>query len=426
MTAAIEFDHVSKRFVLHRNRPRTFQEKFVGLFRRRRAEHPDDFWAVNDVSFEIPFGKTVGLIGHNGSGKSTTLKLIAHILEPTSGRLAVNGRVAALLELGTGFHPDLTGRENVYLNGALLGFKKEEMRQRFDEIVDFAEIEQFIDVPVKHYSSGMFVRLGFAVAVHLNPEILLIDEVLAVGDAAFQHKCLSHIAALRRSGVTIVLVTHDTGTVQALCEQAIWFDHGQLLAYGHPTDVVMAYMSKVAQREEENAEVDAPVDLSDRNRWGNGKVRITRVELCGGDGVPRTIHGTGGPMEIRIHYSAPKRVDDPIFGLAIHHQTGAHICGPNTSFSDLHIPYVWREGTVIYRVPSLPLLEGAYELSVAVHNRADSEMYDYHDRAYPFRVFRGKSLERYGLVSLSGEWHLETEPAQTEAPLPGGRRVAAR
>ncbi|MBN1487947.1 MAG: ABC transporter ATP-binding protein, partial [Anaerolineae bacterium] len=223
MTVAVEFDHVSKRFILEKSRSQSFQEVMVNLFKRERRES-QAFWALNDVTFSLEKGKTVGFIGANGAGKSTALKMISSIIEPTSGEVRSYGRVGALLELGAGFHPDLTGRENIFLNGAILGLSRDEIRGKVDDIISFAELERFIDVPVKHYSSGMYVRLGFSVAIHTKPEILLVDEVLSVGDANFQHKCMEQIAQLRNSGVTIVLVSHSLETIQSFCEHVIWFD----------------------------------------------------------------------------------------------------------------------------------------------------------------------------------------------------------
>lgn len=248
---AIEFANVSKRFRMERDRPRSFQQAFVSLVQRRQNAENDVFWALRDVSFNVKHGQSIGLIGSNGSGKSTSLKIIAKIIQPTSGVVRVNGRVTALLELGAGFHPELSGRDNVFLNGAMMGLSREDITRRLDSIVHFAELEEFIDVPVKHYSSGMYVRLGFSVSVHLEPEILLVDEVLAVGDASFQHKCMGRIADLRRKGVTIVLVTHDLGAVQNLCEEAVWFDKSEMRAIGKPTDVVMTYLHDVARTDEE-------------------------------------------------------------------------------------------------------------------------------------------------------------------------------
>ena len=240
MTNAVEFDNVSRRFRLLREKRNTFQERLVGLFKPSGGQ--EVYWALRDVSFEVPRGTTLGLIGHNGSGKSTTLKLVTRILEPTSGRVTVRGRVSALLELGSGFHPDLSGRDNVYLNGSLLGFNRRDMDRRIDEIIDFAELGPFIDTPVKHYSSGMYMRLGFAIATAVEPDILIIDEVLAVGDETFQRKCMNRIHDFREEGRTILFVSHTLEAVRNLCSQTIWLDHGRIMAAGDTMTTLDAYM----------------------------------------------------------------------------------------------------------------------------------------------------------------------------------------
>jgi lipopolysaccharide transport system ATP-binding protein len=399
----IELRQVSKRFALHQERQRSFQETFIRFVQRKRNDR-HEFWPLQDVSFSVNRGDSFGIIGPNGSGKSTLLKLITGILEPTSGELFTRGRIASLLELGAGFHPDLTGRENIFLNGSVLGLSRRQMKERLDEIIDFAELGDFIDVPIKHYSSGMYVRLGFAVAIYTDPDILLVDEVLAVGDVSFQHKCLDSIQRFRDGGGTLVLVSHDLGVVQSLCNAAMWLDRGVVHAKGLPTDVVMAYLNAMACREEGESRVQSIPEGERGRRWGTGRVRITDVELCGGNGTPCSVFVDGGPMEIHLHYDSLERVDDPVFGLAIHHQNGTHVCGPNTGFGRCNVPYVEGPGELVYSIPSLPLLQGTYMVSVSVHNRSDTEMYDYHDRLYPFRVYPGKSGEHYGLVTLNGEW----------------------
>jgi lipopolysaccharide transport system ATP-binding protein len=367
----------------------------------------NELGALKDVSFVIEPGEAVGFIGPNGAGKSTLLKLIARILEPDAGAVTVGGRVGALLELGAGFHPDLTGRENIYLNASVMGLSRRDVDLRLDEIVAFSELERFIDVPVKHYSSGMYVRLGFAVAVHMEPEILLVDEALAVGDSAFQSKCLDRIADLQRNGVTIVLVSHNLVSIQSLCDQAIWLEQGRIRMQGDPVDVVMAYVSSIAEKEAaKNASRFRAVN--DGGRWGTGRVRITRVELLGANGQPGEVFETGQPLEIRLHYHAPEPVEEPIFGLAVHHQNRAHLCGPNTQVGGLTIPQVQGEGVISYRVPHLNLLEGAYLISVSAVNKTNTEVYDYHDRLYVLQVYRGTCRELYGMVTLNGVWNLES------------------
>ncbi|HOU12357.1 MAG TPA: ABC transporter ATP-binding protein [Anaerolineae bacterium] len=411
----IVFDHVSKTFDLHRGRSRSFQELLVNFGRWRQPRVHDDLHALQDISFTIERGTTVGFIGANGAGKSTLLKLIARILEPDSGTVTVNGRVGALLELGAGFHPDLTGRENVYLNASIMGLDRREVDRRFDEIVAFSELERFIDVPVKHYSSGMYVRLGFAVAVNMRPEILLVDEVLAVGDQAFQHKCMGRMAQLKRSDTTIVYVSHTLSTLQTFCDSAIWLDDGIIQSQGNITNVVMDYLKAVAQKEESAAKTGK---ISGNGRWGTGKVQIIGVELCDKSSNPVSVFETGELMEVVLHYRADERVEHPIFGLAIYQQNGMQICGPNTQFGELTIPSVEGEGKIVYQIPDLSLLEGAYQISVAVIEALNGEVYDYHDRLYSFRVYRGQCLELDGVVTLRGKWQmkaLEAQSGRTEA-----------
>ena len=245
MSAAISFDDVSKRFVLRHERAYTVLESMISMVRPGRRS-TEEFWALRAVNFEIPDGETFGIIGPNGAGKSTALKLMARILEPTSGQVVVRGRISPLLELGAGFHPELTGRENVYLNAALFGVSQAEAQDRYDQIVEFSELNDFIDVPLKHYSSGMYMRLGFAVAANIIPDILLVDEILAVGDEAFQRKCLRKIEEFRREGRTIVFVSHDLPTVSRICHRALWLDKGRVMALGPTDDLVDRYLESIA------------------------------------------------------------------------------------------------------------------------------------------------------------------------------------
>ncbi len=403
MPAVIQFDHVSKRFQRRLNRPRSFREMFIALLKGRQLSEAETLWAVRDVSFAIAPGETTGLIGPNGAGKSTAFKLISRIFAPTSGQITVTGRVAALLELGTGFHPELSGRENVYLSGALIGMGRAEMQRKFDAIVDFSELPDFIDEPVKHYSSGMFARLAFAVSIHLDPEILLVDEVLAVGDQAFQLKCLDRIASLQREGVTICMVTHSADVVRTMCTRALWFDHGRLVADGTAEAVVRQYLDRAAAAEANRL---AEAGNVPQQRWGSGGIVITKVSLLNARGDEQTIFETGQSLIVNIAYSARETVPAPVFGLAIHRQDGVHVCGPNTAFGDFHLPTLKGEGAIAYTIPDLTLLEGAYQISVAVVNETDTETFDYQDRVCSFRVLnRGEvRQERYGLVTLRGIW----------------------
>jgi lipopolysaccharide transport system ATP-binding protein len=406
VTPIVTFERVGKRYNLHRDRPRSFRELFV---RRRRTggpavADPDVLWAMRDVSFKIERGETVGLIGANGAGKSTALKLMSRVVLPNEGRVWVNGRMAALLELGTGFHPDLSGRDNVYLSGALSGMRRDEMSRKFDSIVEFAEFASFIDVPVKHYSSGMFARLAFAVSIHLEPEILLVDEVLAVGDQDFQRKCLDRIALLQRSGVSVCFVSHALDTVRNVCSRAIWLDHGCVKADGPAESVVSQYLDHVLSDEERR--LAGAVAPNANQRWGSRKVEITGVRFSDAQHHERRLYETGETLLVHIGYRANAPVASPVFGIAIHRQDGVHVCGPNTAFSGFDLPTVHGTGTVTYAIPDLPLLDGLYQVTAAVVNHTDTEIFDYHDRAYVIRVVNrpGRVRERFGLVTIRGEW----------------------
>ena len=392
--------NVSKKFALRKNQQRSLQEQFIRLFRRGKQLEPELFVPLRNISLTVRQGDTIGIVGPNGTGKSTLLKLITGIIEPDAGDVVVNGRLSSLLELGAGFHPDLTGRENIFLNASIYGLSRREIAERLETIIEFSELGKFINMPVKHYSSGMYVRLGFAVAIHTDPEILLVDEVLAVGDAHFQTKCIDAIQDFRTRGGTLILVSHDLGTIQSICSRAIWFEGGAVQADGAPMDVIMAYKKRIADQENQTQQESAPIT----QRWGSGDVQITHVELRDGEGKARTVFYTGEPQEICIRYRAPESVQDLVIGLAIHHQNGTHLAGPNTSTGGLILAEAHGEDEVVYRIPALPLLEGTYLLSVAATNRADTVIFDYHDRAYQFRVFPGDSQELYGLIMLGGTW----------------------
>jgi ABC-type polysaccharide/polyol phosphate transport system ATPase subunit len=419
MAPAVEFQEVSKRFIVHHERPRSFQELAVSFFKRNNASR-EELWALRDVGFAVERGETLGLIGPNGAGKSTALKLISRILEPTSGRIAVNGRVSALLELGMGFHPDLTGRENVYLNGSILGLSRQEMREKFEAIGRFAELERFIDIPVKHYSSGMYMRLGFAIAIHVDPDILLIDEILAVGDQSFQRKCLDRINEMRRRGVTILFVSHDLEAVRSLCERAIWLEGGRVQAEGPTREVVDRYLMRVHEKERADlaAQQTPPVEAlsgeeasveGGRKRWGSGEVEITEVRFLDKDSRERHVFRTGEPLVACIHYIAHRRVEKPVFGVAIHRSDGVQVNGPNTKFAGYPIDAIEGEGEIHYIIESLPLLEGTYQFSATCYDYACAHPYDHHHRIYTFRVQRGEVREEFGVLYIPSRWEHYSE-----------------
>jgi lipopolysaccharide transport system ATP-binding protein len=408
MSTVIEFANVSKRFTLHHDRRNSVQGRIAGLFRPRAPG--ETFWALRDVSFSVGQGQSLGLVGHNGAGKSTALKLMTRILEPTSGMVRMRGRVAALLELGSGFHPDLSGRENVFLNGSLLGFSRRDMQARLEEIVAFSEIGEFINMEVKHYSSGMYTRLAFAVATAVDPDILITDEVLAVGDEAFQRKCMERIYRFRRMGKSIIFVSHALETVRTLCDQAIWLDHGEARSVGPAGSVIDAYLEDVNRHEaearrraaQELAAEETPDD--DGRRRGSREAEIVRVELLDAAGRERPVFQTRAPLTLRIHYLAHMPIHRPVFGVALHHEGGFWLSGPNTRFDEFEIPLIDGAGYIDYAIPELGLLNGRYLISVSLYDEAILRPYDYHDRMYQLVVQSDELREHYGVLSLGGRW----------------------
>lgn len=408
METAIRLDRVSKRFILRREQARSFQELLLNVLHRKTGERRKEFWALQDVSLEIAPGETVGLIGPNGAGKSTLLKLISRIIEPTSGRIDVRGRVEALLELGAGFHPDLTGRENVYLNGSILGLSRAQIRRRLDEIVAFAELEPFIDTPVRNYSSGMYVRLGFSIAVHTDPESLLVDEVLAVGDAAFQQKCLDKISEFKREGRTVLFVSHNLYLVQQFCTRAIWLEKGKIQRMGSVDQVIASYAAAVTER------LQTELDLRNARSAAaaqQGDLRIRDVIIVDAEGKPSWILQSGEPMCIRILYETRGRLEKPIFSVLIHREDGLYVSGTNTYQSDNELPPIQGRGCVKVQLPYLQLTSGTYLLSVGAYSVPDPPFWtdpaDFHDRAYRFKVESEQYI--HGIVALQARWRLVEE-----------------
>jgi ABC-type polysaccharide/polyol phosphate transport system ATPase subunit len=391
---AVVVEDVSKMFRLYKERNNSLK---AALMRGRRAVS-EDFWALRDVSFDVPAGETFGLIGENGSGKSTMLKCLTRILRPDKGSIVVRGKVSALLELGAGFHPELSGRENVFLNGAILGLSQREIRRRFDGIVEFAGIEQFIDEPVKNYSSGMYVRLGFSVAINVDPEVLLVDEVLAVGDEAFQRKCSEKFADLKAEGKTIVVVSHAMSAVQNLCDNVAWFEHGHLKQVGTPRDVIEAYTGTV--------QVDRSVDDGGHPRWGSGLVRITEVELVDHLGTSGSRVTTGEQVVLRLHYDALEPVPQPGFSFFITTLNGEPVTGPNSVAAGCVPDKIDGHGVAEIVIDRLTLLPGTYELTVSVSDRTLLKVYDHRQNALRFDVERGSIHEDWGIVSLSPRWRV--------------------
>jgi ABC-2 type transport system ATP-binding protein len=401
----ISVEDLSKRFRLYHERPTSLKERVLRL-RRSRAE---DFWALRDVSMEIPEGQTVGLVGANGSGKTTLLKVIGGILRPSEGRVITRGRIAALLELGAGFHPELTGRENVYLNASILGLSKKETDRYFDEIVEFAELQDFIDNQVKYYSSGMFVRLGFAVAVHVNPSILLIDEVLAVGDEAFQRKCLTRVREFQREGRTIVFVTHAMQQVAQICDTAVMLDKGRVAASGRVHDVIKEYRVVMVRKHALFARKDVTKDIE-----------IVNVDLLDDQGNQTSVILPGERLQVAVDLRAHRAIDDPVGSMLIYDGGGEFVFRTGTGAVDLGR----FEGDVrlTWDMEAVPLPEGRYLLTIGIHDRSERTLYDWHDQRYGFDVSRGIQEDARLFIPIQTRIEREGDVAKVADPSAGLRR----
>ncbi|MEM9038651.1 MAG: ABC transporter ATP-binding protein [Actinomycetota bacterium] len=392
---ALSVRNVRKTFRIHTDKASSIKGFLAGGGRNRSRE----FTALDDVSFDVEVGEAVGIIGHNGSGKSTLLKCMAKILTPNEGEVLVTKRMAALLELGAGFHPELTGRDNVFLNASILGMPRREIEQRFDDIVDFSGLHEFIDAPVKTYSSGMYVRLGFAVAINVDPELLLIDEVLAVGDITFQQKCMEKFVEYRDEGRTLVLVTHDSGSVRHFCDRAIWLDHGKVMADGQPAEVIDEYNEKMLGGE-------AAGDGSGGIRRGSGEITVERVELLV-DGQPAAAVRSGGDLVVRMNFTTTERVPNPVFAIRLSSLVGVEVTAPSTRDVDQVAEYVEGSGWVDVRFSNLPLVPGPYVVHTEVTGYGRKHIYDHIQNAQSFDVVAGNTPETEGLVTMRPSWSIE-------------------
>jgi len=408
MSHTIRVEGVSKKFDLQLDRARSIKELIT---RRNRDASRNTFWALKDVSLEIEEGSMFALIGHNGSGKSTLLRCIAGIYQPNAGSVTVDGRISTLLELGAGFHPDLSGRENIYLNATILGMPRKEIDRRFDEIVAFAGVEQFIDSPVKVYSTGMYVRLGFSVAVHVDPEILIIDEVIAVGDEQFQRRCFDHLYGLRKQGVTIVVVTHGMGTVETMCDAAAWLDHGELQMVGPAPEVAAAYLERVnaaeaVRRFDDGAHLVDQGESVVSPRSGKA-VEIVSMELRDRHGQVVEAVEHGADMEIAIRYRLQEPMSNLVFGIGLHTDGGVAVSGTNTQISGVasgRLPA--GDGEAAFLIDALPLIAGNYEISSAITDQHVQHEFDRLDRTGRLLVRRGSHRAGVGIVEIPGRWRL--------------------
>jgi lipopolysaccharide transport system ATP-binding protein len=398
--------HLGKRFRRHtRAGSRSWRELLLTPWRRSPSE---DFWALRDVSIELHAGEMLGVIGHNGAGKSTLLNLLGGVGAPTEGSVQIHGRIGALLDLGGGFVGDLTGRENAILAGVVAGLTRQEVLQRLDEIVAFAEIEAFLDEPVRTYSTGMAMRLAFAVAVHTDPDILLVDEFLSVGDLAFQTKCRARIERLRDTGCAIVFVTHGIEQVRDMCDRALWLSHGRVMALAAPDEVTALYETEM--REEtlrRTPEVAPPVEGGDaslapkKNRFGTFEVAITRVQLRPPDAIR-----TGDPLEVEIHYRAPHAVKDAIFVVSMSDEEDNLYLDTSTQGAKVPVPELHGDGVIRFRAERLDLTPGRYFVNVGVFEGKWKHAYDYHWNVYPLTIDGAPGHK--GLLAPPCRWEVET------------------
>jgi ABC-type polysaccharide/polyol phosphate transport system ATPase subunit len=392
---AVEVNGLSKAFRLYTQRTQSAIERFLMLKQSRYEK----LWALDDVTFDVPKGQVFGIIGPNGSGKSTLLKILAGIYQPTKGTFRINGKVAALLELGAGFHPELTGRENIYLNGSILGMTHNEMDERFAEIVEFSGLERFLDTPIKNYSSGMVVRLGFSVAVAIDPEILLIDEVLGVGDIAFAKKSFDRIQQYAYSGRTILFVSHDMSTVNYFCDRVLRLDEGRLVAIGDPKEVTEDYITSLRQR---RSDIRGKGDMLFRDqlvreRKGTGEMAIESVKFFDPAGKETYLFKTGDPMRILIEYATKQPIETHVLYMSIHRPTGEAIIGP--------LQHEMREtvngpGHITINIDEIPLLRGEYMVTIGLFKANMVEAYDYHDKFYTFSTHSPADWEMRGFLDV--------------------------
>lgn len=425
MESVIKIENVTKKFRLYSDRPLSIKENIVRGMKNTYKE----FYALNDVSFEVKKGSTIGLIGKNGSGKSTLLKMINRTMFPDKGKITINGKIASLIELGAGFHPELSGRENIYNNATIFGFSKEEIDKRLPEIIEFSELEEFIDNTLRTYSSGMYARLAFSVAIHVDADILLVDEILGVGDINFQSKCANKIYEMKRNGTTIILVTHDMSTIDRLCDYAVWLDHGKKIAEGSPKEIQNAYLKYMAEEQEERQkleetkekikeeEKDTEVEKEDVRKkithlgehFGNGNVIFTSCKLLDEKGVDRRSFNTGQKIKLQTEYLCqvdPKDLQVNI-GFEISNTQGVYIYGTNTSREGYKKIKLQKKGIIEIELENLKLLPGDYNIGIAIADLEEKASYDHYRSITQFKVY--SNIHDVGLVRLGHKFIVDNK-----------------
>ncbi len=437
--SVIKVDNIHKKFKIYYDKGQSFKEKILFKNRNRYEER----WVLKGISFEVDKGEAIGLIGENGCGKSTLLKLMSKIMYPDEGTIEINGRVSSLIELGAGFHPDMSGRENIYTNAAIFGLTKKEIDERLESIIEFSELEEFIDNPVRTYSSGMYMRLAFSVAINVDADVLLIDEILAVGDANFQAKCFDKLRELKASGVTIVIVTHDTGTIERFCSKAVWINEGEVRAYGNCLMVVDSYLSYMnekriesiaalnekhhhqeekveeqvngsqTQLEEKQDKVEETLEVADSseeekidydaNRFGLKYIEITKAVMKNQKDKETGVFRAGEDVTVEIHYKVNKPLTEYNFGVGFYTLEKQCVTGINTALDQVRVPHTKNEGCVKFKIHDLNLLTGKYILHVAIVDMNGTPMDFYRDYSHFDVISSDRSI---GVISMNHEWEI--------------------
>ena len=403
----IEVKDVTKSFKVYLDKGSQLKERL--LFRKRSRY--EERKVLRGISFSVKKGEAVGLIGHNGCGKSTTLKLLTRIMYPDSGSIKMQGRVSSLIELGAGFHPDMSGRENIYTNAAIFGLNKKEIDSRIQSIIDFSELKDFIDNPVRTYSSGMYMRLAFSVAINVDADILLIDEILAVGDANFQSKCFNKLREIKSHGTTIVIVSHSLGQIEQICDRSIWIHEGLIKAEGPPKEIDLEYLDYMSRKiqdrnkkSEEAADTEEPAENKDGKRWGSGEARIKRIRSFASDGTEQSVFRVGEDIRLTVDYTVKKPVQDAVIGFGIFDMNGVQCYGTNTRIDKLPEMTLTKDGTAEITMKNVQLLSGEYMIDIAIE-QGEGIPVDYYRQAYKIQML--SAYGDAGIARVDHTWNLQ-------------------
>lgn len=403
----IEVEDVTKSFKVYLDKGSQLKERL--LFRKRSRY--EERKVLRGISFSVKKGEAIGLIGHNGCGKSTTLKLLTRIMYPDSGSIKMQGRVSSLIELGAGFHPDMSGRENIYTNAAIFGLNKKEIDSRIQSIIDFSELKDFIDNPVRTYSSGMYMRLAFSVAINVDADILLIDEILAVGDANFQSKCFNKLREIKSHGTTIVIVSHSLGQIEQICDRSIWIHDGLIKAEGPPKEIDLEYLDYMSRKiqdrnkkSEEAADTEEPAENKDGKRWGSGEARIKRIRSFASDGTEQSVFRVGEDIRLTVDYTVKKPVQDAVIGFGIFDMNGVQCYGTNTRIDKLPEMTLTKDGTAEITMKNVQLLSGEYMIDIAIE-QGEGIPVDYYRQAYKIQML--SAYGDAGIARVDHTWNLQ-------------------